>query len=171
MLAQRSRVAIFGCSVILCLGCDRPPEVPVRPVKMAEVDAMGDISPDGRYLTYVDWSTGDLALRDLGSGEDRHLTAKGSWLESSEWAEYSLISPDGASVAYAWRREDGVYDLRLLEIDGSALRLLGPGRHQCASGIDRTDDSLLSPHPSPLPEERDFYSQARSLSSGTWAGC
>ncbi len=127
MLPQRSRVAIFGCSVILCLGCDRPPEVPVRPVKMAEVDAMGDVSPDGRYLTYVDWSTGDLALRDLGSGADRHLTAKGSWLESSEFAEYSLISPDGASVAYAWRREDGVYDLRLLGIDGSAPRVLVRG--------------------------------------------
>ncbi len=103
---------------ILCLGCTPLLEVSLRPVKVADVDAMGDVSPDGRYLTYVDWNTGDLALRDLGSGEDRHLTNKG-W-----WAEYSLISPDGASVAYAWHRDDGVYDLHLVGIDGSAPRVL-----------------------------------------------
>ena len=44
------------------------------PIKVAELDAMGDVSADGRLLTYVDWSTGDLALRDLHTGEDRRLT-------------------------------------------------------------------------------------------------
>ena len=99
----------------------------MRPVKVAELDAMGDISPDGRQLTFVDWSTGDLAIRDLDTGEDRRLTNKGSWLESSEFAEYSIISPDGASVAYAWRRDDGTYELRLVGIDVSGDRPLARG--------------------------------------------
>ena len=94
------------------------------PVKVADVDAMGDVSSDGRYITYVDWATGDLAIRDLISGADRHLTNKGSWIESSEFAEYSVISPDGTSVAYAWAREGGLYDLRLVSTDGSTRKTL-----------------------------------------------
>ncbi len=28
-------------------------------------DPVGMPSPDGRYLSFVDWSTGDIAVRDL----------------------------------------------------------------------------------------------------------
>jgi tetratricopeptide (TPR) repeat protein len=43
------------------------------------VDIMGAVSPDGRYLSFVDWISGDLAIRDLNSGTNRRLTNKGSW--------------------------------------------------------------------------------------------
>jgi len=37
-------------------------------------DDRGAPSPDGRHLIFVDWDTGDLAVRDLGTGESRRLT-------------------------------------------------------------------------------------------------
>lgn len=82
-------------------------------------------SPDGRYLTEVDWITGDLALIDLVTGELRHVTDKGSWDESASWAESSVFSPDGERIAYTWFDEDdGGYQIRLINPDGTEPRVL-----------------------------------------------
>jgi Tol biopolymer transport system component len=84
-----------------------------------DVDILGSVSSDGRYLSYTDWETGDLAIRDLETGKNRRLTNKGSWDGSSEYAEFSAVSPDGKQVAYAWSNKDDSYDLRLIGSDGS----------------------------------------------------
>ncbi len=89
-----------------------------------DVDLNGAASPDGRYLTYVDWETGDLALRDLRTGEKRHLTKKGTWSTSVEQALYSVVSPDGKQAAYDWFNKDSVYDLRVVGLDGSGPHVL-----------------------------------------------
>ncbi len=91
--------------------------------KVAEVDITGAVSPDGRFLTYTDWSTGNLAVRDLKSGEERHLTNKGSWLDSDEFALFSTISPDSQQIGYAWFNRDGFYDLRIIGVDASGPRV------------------------------------------------
>jgi hypothetical protein len=67
-----------------------------------KVDTEGTVSPDGRYLSYVDWFTGELALHDFTTGTDRRITNKGTWLDSNDFAEESAISKDGKQVAYAW---------------------------------------------------------------------
>ncbi len=89
-----------------------------------EVDIMGAPSPDGRYLSFVDWTTGDLAVRDLATGETRHLTNKGSWMESTAYAEGSTVSPDGKQVAYTWFGDDFSHDLRVVDFDGSEPRVI-----------------------------------------------
>ena len=94
-----------------------------------DTDTTGAPSLDGRYLSYVDWATGDLAVRDLATGEKRRLTNKGSWQTSSEYAYFSTISPDGRQVAYAWCcTKDGRFDLRLISVnaasDGTKPRVL-----------------------------------------------
>ncbi|MFQ5817037.1 MAG: hypothetical protein ACE5H2_03655 [Terriglobia bacterium] len=81
------------------------------------------VSPDDRYLIFIDWDTGDLAVRDLTTGENRRLTDKGEWSESDEFAEVSRVSPDGQQIAYGWFNGDR-YDLRLVGLDGSGLRVL-----------------------------------------------
>ena len=89
-----------------------------------EVDVLGSVSADGRYLTYVDWETGDMAVRELATGNKRRLTSKGSWFESIEFALFSLVSPDGRQAAYAWFNKDFFFDLRLVGLDGSGPRVL-----------------------------------------------
>ena len=66
-----------------------------------DVDAHS-LSADGRLLSYADGETGDLAVRDLQTGESRRLTHKGSWQESNDMVDGSSLSPDGRQVAYQW---------------------------------------------------------------------
>jgi len=68
----------------------------------ADVDTSGEVSPDGRYLSYVNWPTGDLAVRDLRTGQSRMLTNKGGWDKSGDFAFGSRWSPDGKWIAYGW---------------------------------------------------------------------
>ncbi len=85
----------------------------------SDVDLEGAPSPDGHWLTFVDWETGDLAVRDLLTGQKRRLTKKGSWSESGEFAGSSVVSPDGKQVAYNWFNKENFNDLRILPLDGS----------------------------------------------------
>jgi len=93
-----------------------------------DADIGGGPSPDGRYLSFVDWSTGgDLAVRDLRTGTNRRVTNKGP--ESSEWAdEGSIFSPDGQQLAYTWYDKDLALNLRVVRLDGSAPRVLYKSR-------------------------------------------
>jgi tetratricopeptide (TPR) repeat protein len=86
-----------------------------------DVDTQGAPSPDGRYLPYVVWETGDLALRDLVTGTSRRLTGGGSW--QTGHALYSIVSPDGKQTAYAWFNGK-FYDLRSIGLGGAGPRIL-----------------------------------------------
>ncbi len=108
-----------------------------------DVDALGGLSPDGRYLSCVDWTTGDLALHDFATGKTRRLTNKGSGTESGGHATVSVISPDGKEVAYIWKREQKsgiLVDLYLARLDGSAPRILYSNRE--AQSVAPADWSL-----------------------------
>jgi Tol biopolymer transport system component len=85
---------------------------------------MGETSPDGNYLSYVDWYTGDLAILEIANGKKRRLTNKGPWDESSEFAEYSRWSPDGSQIAYDWFNENIFIEIRIIGLDGSEPRIL-----------------------------------------------
>jgi Tol biopolymer transport system component len=83
-----------------------------------KVDILGTVSPDGRQLSFVDWETGDMAVRDLVTGENHRLTNKGSWTESGEFAGESAVSRDGKQVAYSWFNKEFRYELRLANLSG-----------------------------------------------------
>jgi len=90
-----------------------------------EADISGAPSPDGKYLCFTDWSTGDLAVRDLGSGKNRRLTNKGPWEQSSEEVDSSLWSPDGTQIAYEWETDGNQrLELRVIGLGGSEPRTL-----------------------------------------------
>ena len=95
-----------------------------------EVDLFGTVSPDGRYLTYVDWiSTGNVVVRDLVAGTDRTLTNNTQNAEHG-YGGWSAISRSGDQIAYAWQPRDvvGGYELRVVPFEGTAAasRLLLP---------------------------------------------
>lgn len=93
-----------------------------------DVDIFGGPSPDGRYLSYVDQKTGDLAIHELATGKKRRLTHEASFKAPMQFAFYSKISPGGKQIAYSWYNQlsdkNFYYDLRLIEIDGSSPRIL-----------------------------------------------
>jgi Tol biopolymer transport system component len=89
-------------------------------------DLLGAPSLDGRYLSFVDWETGDLAVRDLATGQNYRLTNKGSWRDSAECAYFSVFSPDSRQVAYAWFNEKKFYELRVVSIEDTRPPLLYP---------------------------------------------
>ena len=87
-------------------------------------DVLGRISPDGRYLSYVDWMSGNLELHDFATGTHRPLTGNkpGSWPASNEFAQESAISRDGAQITYSWyKASERRYELRLTSLRGSAV--------------------------------------------------
>jgi len=82
----------------------------------------GSVSADGKFVTYVDWGdAGNLAIRNLETGENRRLTQTANW--GAAFAHNSRISPDGGQVIYTWFRpspagETG--ELRLRQLGGDA---------------------------------------------------
>ena len=86
-----------------------------------DVDALGSPSPDGKLLSHVDWETGNLAVRDLTTGESRAVVkARG---DVSDFAYFSVISPDGRQVAYSFFDRE-MYDLRVVGLDGGTPRTI-----------------------------------------------
>jgi Tol biopolymer transport system component len=108
----------------------RPSEKPEEPegIRIKQVwkkpytDSLGSISPDGRFLAYVHWGEGDLAIHDLVTGEDRILThtadtAKGFAMEPT-------FSRNGKQIAYSWWNANHTYDLLLVDVKDPKPRLL-----------------------------------------------
>lgn len=91
-----------------------------------DVDLMGSVSSDGRYLSFVDWENGDLAIRNLATGENRRLTNNRSWDSSTGFPLFSKISPDGKQIAYDWLNRDSGWtgEMRLIGVDGVGGRVL-----------------------------------------------
>ncbi|HKE24670.1 MAG TPA: hypothetical protein VKB88_20050 [Bryobacteraceae bacterium] len=87
-----------------------------------KVYPFGDsVSPDGRYISFTDWDTGNLTLHDLADGTDRALTTTGNFKEGTyAYADYTALSRDGKQVAYGWdEAKTKGYDLRLANVIGN----------------------------------------------------
>jgi len=79
------------------------------------VSGMG--STDGHYLSYGD-RTGNLVVHSLATGETRRFINKGPFDPAiNTEADYSVISPDGRQIAYAFW--NGHYDLRVVPVSAA----------------------------------------------------
>src|SRR6185436_5485702 len=95
---------------IAALGAIPPVQLEIRQVWTSAPDSLGNISADGRFLTFVDVDNGSVAVRDLRTRHDRQLTPKASAHQNPR------ISPDGTQVVYSW----GGSELRVVATDPAA---------------------------------------------------
>ena len=128
----RARLAALSSNV-----ASRGSEMVTRRVWAGRLVLLGGLSPDGRYLSCVDGTTGDLALLDFATGKTRRLTNK---VSSAEEVEFSAMSPDGKEVAYTWKQEQKgggfLTGMRLVRLDGSAPRVLYSSENQFGAPMD-----------------------------------
>ena len=86
-----------------------------------KVTTEGAISQDGRYISFVDWSNGNLMLHEVANGENRLIadaknSKTGGW---TAFAEESTISRDGKLVAFSWWLDkDNRIELRIANLNG-----------------------------------------------------
>lgn len=109
-----------------------PENEPIQVRRLLADDQHGNFyaktpSPDGGFVTEIDWSTGDLAIQDLETGTLRRVTDKGPWSRSGDYAEASAFSPDGRRIVYTWFSQAAHgYELRVINVDGTGMRVLVP---------------------------------------------
>jgi len=99
-------------------------EFRIRKIGPLPETGMGEISPDGRYLSFVNWVTGNLAILETATGKTRNLT-KGGWTGNPPgYPQASRWSPDSKQVVYQWFTEPDIGELRIVGINGSKPRTL-----------------------------------------------
>ena len=103
-----------------------PEGIRIRQIsKKPFLDDFGTVSRDGRYLSFVDWEDGELAILDLNTGEKRILTKNATLDENPEkFVIGSAISKNGKKVAYSWWRPYHTFDLHIFDIEKNSDKLL-----------------------------------------------
>jgi tetratricopeptide (TPR) repeat protein len=69
----------------------RRTELAARLVWPDASDLTGSPSSDGRLMATTDWTTGDIAIRDLGTGETRRVTTTGDIMKSSAFGFFAKL--------------------------------------------------------------------------------
>lgn len=116
--ARIARFAAFGFAFLSALAQDT---APVRVWTGPSVNLLGQPASRAPILSFVDSSTGDIALRELDTGTTRRLTNN---QQGGEFAYFSALSPDASRVAYAWYNAERFYELRVIATGGGAPRTL-----------------------------------------------
>lgn len=100
------------------------PSFTIRKIKTGIADGLGEVSPDGNFISLVDWNTGNLAIQELATGKKRNLTDKGTWAQSEAMAFQSRWSPDGKHIVFDWWDwdEPPFVGIRMIDVDGSNLQ-------------------------------------------------
>ena len=93
--------------------------------KVNGIDGPGSVSPDGRYFSFADWDSGNLAIHDFTTGENRLVTSGGTYETDGgyNYVENSRWSPDGKQLAYT-RYDYHNYDVWLTDVEGLDSRSL-----------------------------------------------
>lgn len=102
-------------------------ELTIRTVPTPPRVELYGVSPDGKYVAYVDANTGDLGVSEIITGNQRRLTSEGK--DYSQYAFGPRWAPDSTKLAFTWSDADDVAGLRVMALDGSPSRVLVDGRN------------------------------------------
>jgi hypothetical protein len=65
------------------------------------IDIMSSMSYDGRFFAFTEWTSGNLVVENIETGERTKLTDT-DWSRSDEYALHPRWSRDGSTIAYGW---------------------------------------------------------------------
>jgi Tol biopolymer transport system component len=114
--AARQRLAALSTGSTARAGASR---LSIR--RVPDLDMYAKPSPDGKYLAFTDWKTGNLAVLDVATGTTRQLTKDGALSQETRYAEPAVWSRDGQWIAFLWGSVDASgekYELRVLPVVG-----------------------------------------------------
>ena len=97
-LSPSTIASILGAFLVCTVHAQQQPSSPKLIMKGKGPVA---VSRDGSYLTFINWDTGDLYVRDLKTGTDRAVTKK-TPAQANESPGNAVISPDNQLIAYDW---------------------------------------------------------------------
>jgi Tol biopolymer transport system component len=127
---QKNEVAIARerlNSLILTVGLSQKDEKKPMSIRKVlpdtDIEPLGSPSPDGRYISFIDWNSGgNVCILDLETNERRCLT---DFQDPNEEAYYSCWSPDGKQIAYFWWVYDkDQYNLSIVDVEKAESRVL-----------------------------------------------
>jgi Tol biopolymer transport system component len=84
------------------------------------------VSPDGRYLNYIDWANISINIKDLHDGTTRVVSKVGTWIKPNQFPDKSIWSPDGKKLAYYWF-VGNVTELHIVNMDGTSDKIIAKG--------------------------------------------
>jgi len=87
------------------------------------------VSPDGRYLNYIDWENISINIKDLYNGTTRVLSKVGTWVKPNQFPDKSIWSPDGKKLAYYWFVGNDT-ELHIVNVDGTSDKIIAKGKNQ-----------------------------------------
>jgi Tol biopolymer transport system component len=123
-LVRRARTRLAALQRLA--GGEAPPDADERSgIVVRQLDwenGCGSPSPDGRYLSYCHWETGDVGLYDIVTGESRRLTTDGTWMPPMQFTINAQTSPDGKQVAHSWTHGDSGIGIRVVGVDAGPPR-------------------------------------------------
>jgi len=96
----------------------------VRKVLADASGVEGVLTADGKYISHIDRSTGDVVQFEVAGGQTRRITNKGGPEARSASFENQAVSRDGKQIAYDSYTKDWVPQLRIRNLDGSNLHTL-----------------------------------------------
>jgi len=84
----------------------------------------GKLTADGRYIRYLDRSTGDVVQFEVASGQTSRIKNKGLLDDRLYYVEGYVFSHDGKQIAYDRYTTEGKPQLRIRNLDCSSIRTL-----------------------------------------------
>ena len=98
------------------------------------------VSPNGRYLNFINWNKISLDIKDLQTGKTKSLTSTGTWKLPVQFPDNSIWSPDSKKLAYTWFVGKDT-ELHIINVDGSSDRIIAKGPNGTAPWpVDWTSD-------------------------------
>jgi hypothetical protein len=114
---------------------------------LADASGVGGVlTADGKYISHIDWETGDVVQFEVASGQTSRITDREPWSDKGKTLGDQAFSRDGKQIAYDIENFDSDtkgwgFQLRIRNLDGSGLRTLYSEKDSYVRPLDWSSDA------------------------------